>query len=194
MIKAVTNAKVTMYKAYIKEDVTNAPGELFNVCGNISKDYKEVQCFPQPDPFNPCEDVMGNWALRIAVWIVTIAALLGNMAVLLVLLSSRFRMTVPKFLMCNLSVADLCMGLYLLLIAIMDVRSIGDYFNYAIDWQNGMGCRVAGFLTVFASERWYTITYAIHLNKRLKLCTATKIMVIFSDNGNITSYWSQQLC
>lgn len=53
-----------------------------------------------------------------------------------------------------------------------------------------MGCRVAGFLTVFASElsiftltvitseRWYTITYAIHLNKRLKLCTATKIMIV----------------
>jgi len=49
---------------------------------------------------------------------------------------------------------------------------------------------VAGFLTVFASElsiftltvitceRWYTITYAIHLNKRLKLSTAGKIMAV----------------
>jgi ubiquinone biosynthesis protein Coq4 len=49
---------------------------------------------------------------------------------------------------------------------------------------------VAGFLTVFASqlsiftlavitcERWYTITYAIHLNKRLRLSTAVKIMAL----------------
>ena len=49
---------------------------------------------------------------------------------------------------------------------------------------------MAGFLTVFASElsiftltvitceRWYTITYAIHLNKRLKLSTAGKIMAV----------------
>jgi hypothetical protein len=49
---------------------------------------------------------------------------------------------------------------------------------------------VAGFLTVFASElsiftltvitseRWYTITYAIHLNKRLKISTAGKIMAV----------------
>jgi hypothetical protein len=54
----------------------------------------------------------------------------------------------------------------------------------------GGGCHVAGFLTVFASElsiftltvitceRWYTITYAIHLNKRLKLSTAGKIMAV----------------
>ncbi|XP_066905873.1 lutropin-choriogonadotropic hormone receptor isoform X2 [Halyomorpha halys] len=157
-------------------------------CGNLSKDYRQVDCTPVPDAFNPCEDLMGNWGLRVAVWFVAIAALLGNTAVLLVLLSSRFRMTVPKFLMCNLALADLCMGVYLLMIAVMDAKSIGDYFNYAIDWQSGNGCRIAGFLTVFSSElsiltltvitceRWYTITYAIHMNKRLKLSTAMKIM------------------
>lgn len=46
-------------------------------------------------------------------------------------------MTVSKFLMVNLALADLCMGLYLLIIAAMDLHTIGDYFNYAIDWQNG---------------------------------------------------------
>lgn len=52
----------------------------------------------------------------------------------------------------------------------------------------GQGCSVAGFLTVFACElsiftlavitveRWYTITYAIHLNRRLRLSSAVKIM------------------
>ena len=52
----------------------------------------------------------------------------------------------------------------------------------------GWGCQVAGFLTVLSSElsiftltvitceRWYTITYAIHLNRRLKLKTAAHIM------------------
>lgn len=107
------------------------------VCGNVSKNYLEVKCYPEPDAFNPCEDLMGNWTLRVAVWIVAVAALLGNMAVLFVLLSSRFRLTVPKFLMCNLAMADFCMGLYLLLIAVMDARSIGHYFNHAIFWQRG---------------------------------------------------------
>lgn len=107
-------------------------------CGNLSKTQRNVTCTPEPDAFNPCEDLMGNWWLRSAVWIVAIAAVVGNLAVLLVLLSSRFRMTVPKFLMCNLALADLCMGLYLLLLAVVDAKSIGSYFNHAIDWQQGM--------------------------------------------------------
>lgn len=61
----------------------------------------------------------------------------GNLAVMVVLMSSRFKMTVTKFLMCNLATADLCMGVYLLMIAVMDLRTKGQYFNYAIDWQNG---------------------------------------------------------
>nr|QCE21330.1 luteinizing hormone receptor [Eriocheir sinensis] len=171
------------------------PGQVFvptnmNVtCGNLSKDYHDVQCIPGPDAFNPCEDIMGNLALRVAVWLVVVTAVVGNLAVMIVLISSTFKMTVSKFLMVNLALADLCMGLYLLIIAAMDLHTIGDYFNYAIDWQRGPGCKVAGFLTVFASElsiftltvitseRWYAITYAIHLNKRLKLSMAVKMMV-----------------
>lgn len=53
----------------------------------------------------------------------------------------------------------------------------------------GNGCNVAGFLTIFGNilsvytltvittERWYTITWAIHLNKRLKLRNAVKVMI-----------------
>lgn len=53
----------------------------------------------------------------------------------------------------------------------------------------GAGCRVAGFLTVFANhlsvftltiitvERWYAITHAINLNKRIKIKAASCIMI-----------------
>ncbi|XP_040066967.2 thyrotropin receptor [Ixodes scapularis] len=160
---------------------------LINVaCGALAT--RSVSCSPAPDAFNPCEDVMGRSWLRAAVWLVLVAALLGNLAVMLVLLSSRFSLSVSKFLMCHLAFADFCMGAYLLLLAAVDAHSAGAYFNHAIPWQHGTGCQVAGFLTVFASElsiftltvitleRWYAITYAIHLNRRLKLRTAAKVM------------------
>lgn len=53
----------------------------------------------------------------------------------------------------------------------------------------GIGCKVAGFLTIFAThlsvftltlitiERWYAITYAIYLNRRIKLKAAAFIMI-----------------
>lgn len=131
---------------------------------------------------------MGNILLRISVWFVVIFAVVGNLCVIIVLMSSKFKMTVSKFLMCNLAFADFCMGVYLFMIAVVDFHTIGVYFNYADTWQHGLGCRIAGFVTIFASclsiftltiitlERLYAITYAIHLNRRLRLGLAAKVM------------------
>ncbi|XP_017540762.1 lutropin-choriogonadotropic hormone receptor-like isoform X3 [Pygocentrus nattereri] len=148
------------------------------------------RCTPEPDAFNPCEDLLGYGFLRSVTWIITIFAVLGNLAVLIVLLVSHQKLTVSRFLMCNLAFADLCMGLYLLLIALVDYRSRREYYNHATDWQTGFGCGVAGFLTVFASElsvytltmitleRWHTITYAMQKNRRLRLRHLMTVMAI----------------
>ncbi|XP_041644933.1 LOW QUALITY PROTEIN: lutropin-choriogonadotropic hormone receptor-like [Cheilinus undulatus] len=140
-----------------------------------------VKCTPKPDAFNPCEDLLGFPFLRCLTWIITVFAVTGNLAVLIILLISRQKLTISRFLMCNLAFADLCMGLYLMLIALMDRRSRHEYYNHATDWQTGPGCGVAGFLTVFASElsvytltvisleRWHTITNAMHVDKRLRM-------------------------
>ncbi|XP_035901798.1 thyrotropin receptor isoform X2 [Anopheles stephensi] len=160
------------------------------LCGNLTPMIFDVKCYPMPDALNPCEDVMGSHWLRGSVWVVVLLAVFGNVAVVVVLFSNRSDLTVPKFLICNLAFADLCMGLYLLLIASIDAHSMGEYFNYAFDWQYGVGCKVAGFLTVFAShlsiftltivtlERWFAITHAIYLNRRIKLSAAMYIMIV----------------
>lgn len=53
------------------------------------------------------------------------------------ILSFRNDVTVPKFLISHLAFADLCLGLYLLLIASIDIHSMGEYFNFAFSWQYG---------------------------------------------------------
>lgn len=152
------------------------------------KDVIEVTCYPKPDAFNPCEDIMGFTFLRVLIWFISVLAIVGNCVVLLVLLTSRYKLTVPRFLMCHLAFADLCMGVYLLLIAAVDVHTQSRYYNYGIDWQTGAGCHVAGFFTVFSSElsvytltaitleRWHTITYAMQLERQLHLRHACAIM------------------
>lgn len=147
-----------------------------------------VKCTPKPDAFNPCEDLLGFPFLRSLTWIITVFAVTGNLAVLLILLMRHHKITISRFLMCNLAVADLCMGLYLMLIAYMDYHSRHEYYNHANDWQTGPGCGIAGFLTVFASElsvytltvisleRWHTITNAMHVSKRLRMHHVALIM------------------
>nr|XP_056708971.1 follicle-stimulating hormone receptor [Euleptes europaea] len=153
---------------------------------------KEVQvtCFPEPDAFNPCEDIMGYNILRVLIWFINILAIMGNLVVLIILITSQYKLTVPRFLMCNLAFADLCTGIYLLLIALKDVQTRSQYYNYAIDWQTGAGCNAAGFFTVFASElsvytltvitleRWHTITYAMELDRKVRFRHAMAIMLV----------------
>ncbi|KAK2505917.1 hypothetical protein MC885_003543 [Smutsia gigantea] len=157
----------------------------YTVCGGS----EDMVCTPKSDEFNPCEDIMGYKFLRIVVWFVSLLALLGNVFVLVILLTSHYKLTVPRFLMCNLAFADFCMGLYLLLIASVDLYTHSEYYNYAIDWQTGPGCNTAGFFTVFASElsvytltvitleRWHAITFAMRPDRKIRLRHACAVMV-----------------
>ncbi|KAJ8941631.1 hypothetical protein NQ318_010657, partial [Aromia moschata] len=157
------------------ESSTGAPGK--------------IQCLPLPGPFLPCQDLFDWWTLRCGVWIVFLCAMLGNGTVVFVLIFSRSKMDVPRFLVCNLAAADFFMGIYLGFLAVVDASTLGEFRMYAIPWQMSAGCQLAGFLGVVSSElsvwtlavitleRNYAITHAMHLNKRLSLKHAGYIMV-----------------
>ncbi|XP_023318341.1 lutropin-choriogonadotropic hormone receptor-like, partial [Trichogramma pretiosum] len=153
-------------------------------------DPQNVKCLPLPGPFSPCRDLFDWWTLRCGVWIVFLLALLGNGLVVLVLVFSRSKLDVPRFLVCNLAAADFFMGLYLAFLAVVDVATLGSFRKHGIRWQMSRSCQLAGFLGVLSSElsvytlavitleRNYAITHAMRLNKRLTLRRATWIMSI----------------
>uniref|UniRef100_A0A671YML1 Lutropin-choriogonadotropic hormone receptor n=1 Tax=Sparus aurata TaxID=8175 RepID=A0A671YML1_SPAAU len=165
--------------------------------GDVNFHYPELDfcqtrptllCTPEADAFNPCEDIAGFSFLRVAIWFINILAITGNLTVLLVSFTSRNKLTVPRFFMCNLAFADLCIGIYLLMIATVDLRTHGHYSQHAIEWQTGPGCSAAGFLSVFGGElsvytlstitleRWHTITNALQVERHLLLTQAASIM------------------
>ncbi|XP_074531975.1 lutropin-choriogonadotropic hormone receptor [Halichoeres trimaculatus] len=167
--------------------------------GDVNFHYPELDfcqtrptlvCTPEEDAFNPCEDIAGFSFLRVAIWFINILAITGNLTVLLVSLCSRNKLTVPRFLMCHLAFADLCIGVYLLMIATVDLRTHGHYSQHAIEWQTGAGCSAAGFLSVFGGElsvytlstitleRWHTITNALQVERHLVLTQAASIMLV----------------
>ncbi|CAH1786392.1 unnamed protein product, partial [Owenia fusiformis] len=155
---------------------------------DIGNHKPQIKCFPHPTPFEPCNDLMGSWALRCGVWIVFFLALIGNATVLFVLTTARTKLDVPRFLICNLACADFFMGIYLGFLAIVDASTLGEFKKHGTRWQNSPGCIVAGFLGVLSSElsvftlavitleRFYAITHAMHLNKRLSLRHAAYVM------------------
>ena len=52
-------------------------------------------------------------------------AVLGNGAVLFVSICTKSKMDVTRFLICNLACSDLCMGVYLGFLAIVDASTLG---------------------------------------------------------------------
>ncbi|KAM9345070.1 lutropin-choriogonadotropic hormone receptor [Symphorus nematophorus] len=179
---------------FFSDDDPSAEDEFF---GNLNFHYPELDfcqtrptlvCTPEADAFNPCEDIAGFSFLRVAIWFINILAITGNLTVLLVSFTSRNKLTVSRFLMCHLAFADLCIGIYLLMIAIVDLRTHGHYSQHAIEWQTGPGCSAAGFLSVFGGElsvytlstitleRWITITNALQVERHLVLTQAASIM------------------
>lgn len=73
----------------------------------------------------PCDDIFGWWSLRCGVWFVFMLALLGNGVVFFVSVTSKSKMDVTRFLICNLALADFFMGIYLGILAIMDASTLG---------------------------------------------------------------------
>ncbi|CAD6997416.1 unnamed protein product [Ceratitis capitata] len=193
----------TYVEEYFEEDATGTTttstgipssfaGFSTGLFGTIDTDITpgSIQCLPMPGPFLPCTDLFDWWTLRCGVWVVFLLALLGNGIVVIVLMFSRSKMDVPRFLVCNLAAADFFMGIYLGILAIVDASTLGEFRMFAIPWQMSFMCQFAGFLAVLSSElsvytlavitleRNYAITHAIHLNKRLSLRQAAYIMAV----------------
>ncbi|KAK6047579.1 7 transmembrane receptor [Cooperia oncophora] len=115
--------------------------------------YQNITCTPQPDAFNPCENIVGLWVLRKAIWPVCMAAIVGNVLVWVILgLAFEKRMRVHYLFMINLAIADFITGVYLAVLAVQDVRTGDEYYRHAVSWQTGWSCSMAGFFAVLSSE------------------------------------------
>ncbi|XP_040013925.1 thyrotropin receptor-like [Xiphias gladius] len=162
----------------------------FALCNELHTDDHGPLCTPLPNALNPCEDVISQGFLRVLVWVVSLLAISANLLVMFILLTSRQKLSVTRFLMGHLAFADFCMGMYLLLIASVDLYTHSHYYHYAIMWQTGSGCNLAGTLSVFASElsvytltlislqRWHAIFYAMRPDRKMRLRHAALLMLV----------------
>lgn len=162
----------------------------FALCSELHTYDHGLLCTPSPDALNPCGDVMSHGFLRVLVWMVSLLAISANLLVMFILQTSQQKLSVTRFFMGHLAFADFCMGVYLLLIASVDLYTRSNYYYYAIAWQTGSGCNLAGTLSVFASElsvytltlisfqRWHAIFYAMRPDRRMRLRHATVLMLV----------------
>ena len=134
-------------------------------------------CYPHSDPMTPCEDLLGTWVLRVLIWFVFIVTLFGNGAVLTVILASSKPARgfgphvrdgkIPHFLISQLAVAAIGIGIYLGFLAAVDLKTFGKqkFYQVALSWQYGPGCLAAGFIAILSSELSVYILVIIALER-----------------------------
>ena len=124
----------------------------FILCCYAEKAAFGVHCVSPKDEFSSCSDLMKNKAVQVCVWILGLTALLGNLFVILMRVIVKEDNKVHSFLLTNLAISDLLMGVYLLIIGFKDVQWQGEYFKHDIDWRSGNMCQYTGVLSMISSE------------------------------------------
>ena len=113
---------------------------------------RAVKCHSPKDEFSSCFDLMKNRGVQVCVWVLGLTALLGNLLVISLRVVAKEDNKVQSFLLTNLAMSDLLMGIYLLIIAIKDVQWQGEYFLHDFKWRSGVPCAVTGVLSMVSSE------------------------------------------
>lgn len=136
------------------------------------------QCEPRWDGISSVNHLLDSVVLRVSVWVVALVACFGNLLVLVGRMLFREQNEVHSFYIKNLALADLLMGVYLIVIAAYDVQFRGEYIRHDYEWRHSWSCSVSGLLSTVSSEasvftltvitvdRFVSIMYPLSLKRR----------------------------
>ncbi|XP_019401914.1 PREDICTED: leucine-rich repeat-containing G-protein coupled receptor 6 [Crocodylus porosus] len=117
-----------------------------------SKLHPTIQCTPSPGPFKPCDHLFESWVIRLGVWAIVLVSVLCNGLVVLAIFASPGYLSPVKFVIGSIAGANMLTGIYCSMLAFVDALTYGQFAKYGARWETGVGCRVTGFMSVFASE------------------------------------------
>ena len=110
-----------------------------------------VSTFSRP-VYLTCKRMLDKLLLRISMWALGMSAVIFNLLVFCFRCVEKNGGNVQKFLISNLSLSDLLMGVSMVLLAGADAH-FGVYFpSYASSWRSGSLCKLAGILSILSSE------------------------------------------
>ncbi|XP_068083115.1 relaxin receptor 1 isoform X2 [Anabrus simplex] len=109
-------------------------------------------CKPNTDGVSSSDHLLARPILRAMVWLIGSLTCLGNALVLWGRFSERDENRELSFIVRNLAVADLLMGIYLIVIGVQDTQFRGEYSRRAHHWMSSWACTIIGMLAMASSE------------------------------------------
>ena len=134
--------------------------------------FKLNQCFAPVDAVSTCDSLIGSGTFRVAMALLAVSALLGNLVVFVARVGVQQRAGGASscgVFVAHLSVADFGMGAYLGVIGTADRVFRGAYAWEDARWRSGAACRAAGFLYAVTSQASTLILGLLVLDRVLLL-------------------------
>lgn len=107
---------------------------------------------PHSGPFKPCDHLFGSWLIRIGVWTIAVLALSCNALVTSTVFRTTLYISSIKLLIGVIAVVNMLMGVSSAVLAVVDTFTFGSFAQHGAWWEDGIGCQIVGFLSIFASE------------------------------------------
>ena len=130
--------------------------ELFvsqhEICDCYSPSDVKCSASDQRSPYLTCDRLLSDRTLAIAMWLIGINALGGNIFVLVWRIKNGQSKSVNSILLSSLATADMIMGVYMVIIASADIKFSEHFPMQSETWRSGITCRIAGFLSIISSE------------------------------------------
>ncbi|RWS13828.1 G-protein coupled receptor GRL101-like protein [Dinothrombium tinctorium] len=140
-------------------------------CCLVSSFISKDNCWPKSDGISDCEDLMSSPIQRTFLWIIGVIALLCNISVIIWRIHTRLRVNpVSSTLILSLGCSDFLMGIYLLLIALVDVYYRGRYMEVSDYWRNSTLCKICGVISTVSSEASVFTLVFIALDRLICIC------------------------
>ncbi|XP_028413346.1 G-protein coupled receptor GRL101-like [Dendronephthya gigantea] len=129
--------------------------DYFNICCIARKINPRLTCdYTETvrEGFSNCNELLKNPFLRYSVWIFGLLALVGNLIVVVWRCISQDTNKVNSFFLTNLAVADLLMGVYMLIIAVKGTQWKNTFYLHDKSWRKSTLCVIAGVISTLSSE------------------------------------------
>ncbi|KAK7106060.1 hypothetical protein V1264_017360 [Littorina saxatilis] len=128
----------------------------FRICCRIylPEHYDEITCQSPQDEISSCEDLLRSNVYRACLWLIGVMSIVGNAGSFLFRCVAQRKVTKTGFnvFVTNLCLADLLMGVYLVMVGAADSLYRGQYLSYERSWTSSAVCKTAGFLSLLSSE------------------------------------------
>ncbi|PFX15267.1 G-protein coupled receptor GRL101, partial [Stylophora pistillata] len=124
------------------------------MCCHLTKEDADCD-FVYVDSFASCESMFRNPAPRKCIWVIGILSLVGAVFVIvwrLVFKEKRKKNKIQSIMLMHLAGSDGLMGVYLIIVGVMDAIWSGQYFLNDFEWRSSLSCQITGAVAVLSSE------------------------------------------